>query len=143
MVIWPKNLFFRSRNEMRLPKQFIKSWTTDHGLYIIANNYIYSTSLLANIYIHLSTIVIEWRNYEKHEGEDPVISSLALWLGILCMFSEDGYKMTWTFDWQLSNDKDKIQLLIRRLCPELLKTLDWHLVKQVSVSIKHKGEDLY
>ena len=50
---------FRFRNEIKLPKQFMKSWAADHGFHIVANNYMYNTSLLANIYIYLNIVVIK------------------------------------------------------------------------------------
>lgn len=78
---------------MRFFKQLTKSWDTNHDFYIIVNNYIYSILLLANVYIYTNTIVIRWRNYKKHEDKGLVISFLALWLKILCVFSEDSYKI--------------------------------------------------
>lgn len=54
-----------------------------------------------------------------------MMSLLILWLGILYVSSENGYKIIWTFDSQLSNyEKDIIQLLISRLLLKLPKTLD-------------------
>ena len=92
-------------------------------------------------------VVIGWENYQKHNSEGLVMSSLTFRLGILCIFFEDSYKIIWTFEWQLSDDEDEIQLSISRLRSRSPKTLDWwaiilaHLFKPISVSIQYEGED--
>ena len=43
---------------MKLPKQLINFWAADHSLYFITTNYIYDVLLLANVYIHISKLVI-------------------------------------------------------------------------------------
>lgn len=64
-----------------------------HIFYIIANNYICNISLLVNVYMHISKIIIKKRNNQKQNFEGLVINLVALRFRILCVSFKDGYKI--------------------------------------------------